>query len=321
MYQDSSVSGFLKERVSASMEAVNSAAASETGYVAELRYTPELLRFFAQTNQLGLNDTDFFQAQYLLPETISSESDKQVYLSFVDRFGTHIGRQWQSGGGLAQFEMTNMSLVQKMNETWAARQSSFGLTIIVVSVGFMSAHVHAKADMSMEFRENTHNVLVAVGGNPLLLEAGGTNMLGWNASIFQAPAPFNTTSFINMSQLIVDEGKRNNMQMIVDEYMQKGRTMINPFADLANLTCGAPPGANLSFSQIPDPVNPPIDCRVLGACGQDDRDESSAGSLRRQGACKPCWQETVGFEDSVPNVCNLAGAGGTLCAAMATKLG
>jgi len=50
MYQDSSVSGFLKEQVSANESAVNSAAASESGYVVELRYTPEMLRFFAQSN-------------------------------------------------------------------------------------------------------------------------------------------------------------------------------------------------------------------------------------------------------------------------------
>jgi len=106
--------------------------------------------------------------------------------------------------------------------------------------------------MSADFKASSYNVMMAVGGNPLLLEAGGPNMLGWNASIAEAPAPYNTTAFINVSQLVVDETRRNNLQAVVDEYMAGGRAIIDPLANLRNSTCAAPPGANLSFAQLPN---------------------------------------------------------------------
>lgn len=212
-----------------------------------------------------------------------------MYHSFIDVYGTHVGQQWISGGGLAQFEMTNMTLVQSTNESWAAKESGFAIDLIIVAVGWTSAHAHGKASMSADFKANSYSVMMAVGGNPLLLEAGGPNMLGWNASIPYAPAPYNTTAFINVSQLIVDETRRNNMQVVVDEYLAGGRSVIDPLADLVNSTCGAPPGANLSFSQIPDPT----EANDLGGSKQTlyyttEQQERALEVLRKPQLHDPC---------------------------------
>merc|ERR1719453_1385516 len=112
----------------------------------------------------------------------------------------------------------NSELYTKMTYSQMMEQTSIGFNIMFMAFNFFHSKVEQQRDVTQTFRENTRVVLVAYGGNSLLLEEGDYNK--WAASVPLNPAPIDVT-FRNITDLF-EEGtpQRACMEAEVKSYLK-----------------------------------------------------------------------------------------------------
>ena len=134
-------------------------------------------------------------------ELRSWPSDAAEYRLFRETFGTHYVESAVFGGMLQFVLAVNSSLYTKMSAEEVLEQTSIGFNLLFAQFNYTHVKQEQMKDVTQEFRENTQVVLVAYGGNTLLLEEG--NYDKWAASVPANPAPINAT-FRAISDLFVE---------------------------------------------------------------------------------------------------------------------
>jgi hypothetical protein len=164
-------------------------------------------------------NSSFAMQRAALPTTCPvSSSNAGQYGLFRQTFGTHYVESAIFGGELQFVLVMNSELFTKMTFSEMMEQTTIGFNILFLSFSFYHKKIEEAKDVSQTFRENTRVVLMAYGGNSLLLEEGDYNK--WAASVPLNPAPIDVT-FRNITDLF-DEGtpQRACMEAEVQSYLE-----------------------------------------------------------------------------------------------------
>ncbi len=192
-------------------------------------------------NQHG---SSFALQRQALPTTCApGSSDAAQYALFREKYGTHYVEKSMFGGRLQFMLVIDTSLYNSMTEEAVMSMTAIGFDLLFVQFGFADARVHGKQDVSTAFRQNTQVVLMAYGGNSLLLEEG--DYVKWAASVPTNAAPINTTfrevvDLFDGSNPGSDDHKRHAcMSAEVDSWLAKAKKAP------ARYRCGDAPGTTV----------------------------------------------------------------------------
>lgn len=251
-----SVHGYMREKLQEQEYMAAIGGQAQTTYKATMRWSPiELRYFYGQGNFSGL---PIAADQQFLPATRESDEDIAAYQAFINKYGTHYLDTAEFGGHLHLVYSMNSSFAKSTNITFSEKMSFFGLTLGFFSIGFGGGGAHAKASITSEAKDVSELAFVGYGGSQALLQSGLYSL--WRDTIPASAAPINAT-YTAISELIVDDSKRANMEVAIAAYLNLTAALEPnaPFG-LPPVQCGSSPGsANSSINAIPVNGSEPAD--------------------------------------------------------------
>ena len=246
-YARNSVHAYMHEKLETQQSVTAIAGQAQSTYLATMRWAPPLMRIYLQRDYSTL---PIAQDQAKLPASRSTAAEKAAYQAFIDRYGTHYMDTALFGGHMHLIYSMNSSVVKETNATFAEHTSMFAFSLGFASIAFGHGGAHAKESISQLAKSNSELAFVGFGGSQTLLQAG---LYGaWRGTIAESAAPINGT-YTEIAELIIDDGKRANMEAAIKEYLNpKGPPTVNQPFGLAPVMCGTSPGsANASIDSIP----------------------------------------------------------------------
>lgn len=205
-------------------------------------------------NQSG---TSFARDQALLPADRSTPENKHAYNDFLAKYGTHVTQSVILGMDLITFVAAASTSVTEIGASFGA-QASAALAYFVIGMNMnIEAGGEAKFNFSTKFKDSVTFGAVAYGGNPTALATGDYG--SWADSVAFNPVGFDSgafSTFKNVSEYIADDAKAKHVQEATEEYLAEVTKDLPSMADgVANdgSLCVVPPGANLTFGQLPKP--------------------------------------------------------------------
>ncbi|KAA0161355.1 hypothetical protein FNF31_03815 [Cafeteria roenbergensis] len=246
-YARNSVHAYMHEKLETQQSVTAIAGQAQSTYLATMRWAPPLMRIYLQRDYSTL---PIAQDQAKLPASRSTAAEKAAYQAFIDRYGTHYMDTALFGGHMHLIYSMNSSVVKETNATFAEHTSMFAFSLGFASIAFGHGGAHAKESISQLAKSNSELAFVGFGGSQTLLQAGLYS--AWRGTIAESAAPINGT-YTEIAELIIDDGKRANMEAAIKEYLDpKGPPTVNQPFGLAPVMCGTSPGsANASIDSIP----------------------------------------------------------------------
>lgn len=158
----------------------------------------------------------------MLPATIVTENDRELYRDFIVTFGTHYLDRAIFGARLDFNSMCNEKIVMNETDNWISTQYGFDFhyKLFVVSTGGFQNQ--SDIQISKKFLENCNSEVSFYGGNPSL--ANLTNIDAWTKTLVQYMYPMNTT-LIGLWELASDATKQATTKKFIRDYIAGNNTV------------------------------------------------------------------------------------------------
>ena len=257
-YSHAEMNGYIKQVLNDNTSAVVQSQWVNTNHKLSSSWNPLIIKHELQFGS-QVNST-FARDQAALPASRTSDADKAAYDAFLARYGTHWVHDSVYGGLVHALVKTDKSLIKSQGSKWAQEQSSFGMWLVYVSFGFASGHSSAYKSISKKFAGSSEMVIVGVGGDTGLIEAGDFG--NWSRTTYLDPAPV-TTSYQPISDLIYDATKATLYAQHVQEYLTT-----KPGTPANKTVCATDLGTTLQFDQLPHGAGVVLDVDRLAATGE-----------------------------------------------------
>ncbi len=217
---------------------------------------------------MELDDT-FSSFLDVLPKTISTADDQQLYNQMIDSFGTHVAYRTVMGGKAHLNTFLHQDYLSKKDSKWVAEQLSFSFQYKMFDIGMKYFHNKTEIHVDKDFEVNSETQSFFYGGNPAYHSEGTEKE--WLASIVEMPYALNAT-LEPIWSIIPDPTIANNVKQAVMYYAKHnhlptaplhesiGAVMLTMAGDELNPIPGADyVGHGVDESNLGVPLKPVVD--------------------------------------------------------------
>lgn len=154
-----------------------------------------------------------------LPETISTDQDKQMVTAFVQAFGTHFVTETTNGLRLNVDTFVDTSIFHEYTDDWVSTQMS--LTFHYLCFGISAGGFKNKTDIhvSDDFKKVSKSTITYIGGDEALQT--NSTLKEWALSVDKFPQALNHT-LTETPVLVADSAKQAMLQAVNSNYLNKG---------------------------------------------------------------------------------------------------
>ncbi|KAG9394743.1 MAC/Perforin domain [Carpediemonas membranifera] len=206
-------------------------------------------------------DDNFATMLSVMPATIHTMDDQELYNQFVGSFGTHVSYKNVMGGKANLHTYLDQSFVAKKDSKWVAEQLSFSFTYHMWTLGAKYFHNKTDIHVDKEFQQNAQSSMYFYGGATKYQQQGSEHQ--WLASVTQHPFALNAT-LLAIDQIIPDAKIAANVRETIAYYVKHSAFPTAPLTSNAVADLAPIPGADFVGHGVDDsnlgvPLKPVVD--------------------------------------------------------------